>query len=112
MMSMINTAPRDRMPVKTEILPFDEETIVDAVLREPDRGGQVYFVHNRVQTILAMAAYLGKLVPELRIGVAHGQMPERQIERVMMDFHHGEYDVVQRTSEPAADLPELVEPGV
>ena len=68
-MSLIETAPRDRLPVQTEILPFDEETIVDALLREMDRGGQIYFVHNRVESIDAMAGYVRRMVPRARVAI-------------------------------------------
>jgi len=108
-MSTIATPPRDRQPVHTEIVQFAEEVIAESLLREADRGGQSFFVHNRVQTIQEMAVYLAKVVPELRIGVAHGQMPERQIERVMLDFHHGEYDVLLTTMiiESGLDIPSV-----
>jgi transcription-repair coupling factor (superfamily II helicase) len=108
-LSLINTSPRDRLPVQTEIRPFGEEVITEAILREIDRGGQVYFVHNRVQSIGAMAEYLRGLLPALRIAVAHGQMPERELEGVMTRFYHQEHDVLLCTSiiESGLDLPSV-----
>jgi len=93
-LSVINTPPRDRLPVRTEIAPFDDELIAEAVMREVDRGGQVYFVHNRVQTIDAMTAYLRNLLPSVRVDMGHGQMPERQLETVMLRFLEAEVDVL------------------
>ncbi|UCE03202.1 MAG: transcription-repair coupling factor [Candidatus Latescibacterota bacterium] len=108
-MSLINTAPRDRLPVQTEILPFDEEVIVDALMRELDRGGQVYFVHNRVQSIDAMAGYVRRIMPTARVAVAHGQMQERQLEKVMLDFLDQKYDVLVSTMiiESGLDIPSV-----
>ncbi len=85
-MSMIATAPQDRLAVKTEVHKFDEETIREAILREIRRGGQVFFVHNRVASISAMKKFLERLVPEARIGVGHGQMKQELLEKVMVDF--------------------------
>jgi len=106
-MSMINTPPRDRLPIHTEIVNFEEDVIVDALLREADRGGQSFFVHNRVQTIQEMGVYLGRIVPELRIAIAHGQMSERQLERVMADFLARKHDVLLTTMiiESGLDIP-------
>src|SRR4029078_8932854 len=73
-MSVIETPPRDRLPVHTEIVETDEETITDAILREIERGGQVFYVHNRVETIHNTALFVQKLVPSVRVAVAHGQM--------------------------------------
>ncbi|MFQ5601236.1 MAG: transcription-repair coupling factor [Candidatus Krumholzibacteriia bacterium] len=108
-MSLINTAPRDRLPVQTEIVPFDEEIIVDAMMRELDRGGQVYFVHNRVQSIDAMAGYVRRVMPAARVAIAHGQMHERELERVMLDFLDQEYDVLVSTMiiESGLDIPSV-----
>jgi transcription-repair coupling factor (superfamily II helicase) len=106
-MSLINTAPRDRLPVQTEVIPFDEETIVDALLREIDRGGQAYFVHNRVQSIDAMAGYVSRIVPSARVAVAHGQMNEHDLEQIMVDFLEQKYDVLVSTMiiESGLDIP-------
>ena len=108
-MSLIVTPPRDRLPVRTEIAAFDDDLIVEAVMREIDRGGQVYFVHNRVQTIEAMASYLRQLLPELIIDVGHGQMPERQLETVMLRFLEGKVDVLvcSMIIESGLDIPNV-----
>jgi transcription-repair coupling factor (superfamily II helicase) len=108
-LSQINTSPRDRLPVQTEIRPFGPEVIAEAILRELDRGGQVYFVHNRVQTIAAMAGFLEETLPGVKIAVAHGQMPERALEAVMTEFYHQDYDVLLCTSiiESGLDLPSV-----
>ncbi len=108
-MSLIVTPPRDRLPVRTEIASFDDDLIVEAVMREIDRGGQVYFVHNRVQTIEAMASYLRQLLPEIIIEVGHGQMPERQLETVMLRFLEGKVDVLvcSMIIESGLDIPNV-----
>jgi transcription-repair coupling factor (superfamily II helicase) len=108
-MSSINTPPRDRQPIHTEIVNFSDDVIVDALLREADRGGQSFFVHNRVMTIENVHVHLSKLVPGLRVGVAHGQMPERHLERVMLDFLKREYDVLLSTMiiESGLDIPSV-----
>ncbi|GAB4319716.1 MAG: transcription-repair coupling factor [Candidatus Zixiibacteriota bacterium] len=108
-LSLINTSPRDRLPVITEVREFGPEVISEAIMRELDRKGQVYFVHNRVQTIHAMEDLLKRLLPSLRIAVAHGQMPERELEQVMVRFYHQEYDVLLCTSiiESGLDLPSV-----
>ena len=106
-MSVIETPPRDRLPVHTEILEYDAEVISDAVLREVDRGGQVFFVHNRVETIHNAALGLQKLVPQIRLAVAHGQMNERELERVMLDFLDRRHDALVSTMiiESGLDIP-------
>ncbi|MEW5701324.1 MAG: transcription-repair coupling factor [Candidatus Zixiibacteriota bacterium] len=108
-LSMINTSPRDRLPVQTEIRAFGPEVVSEAILRELDRGGQVYFVHNRVQTIDSMAAWLSRLLPTVKIAVAHGQMPERDLEAVMVRFYHNEFHVLLCTAiiESGLDLPSV-----
>ena len=108
-LSVINTPPRDRRPIKTEFLEFNEEAITEAILRELDRGGQVYFVHNRVQSIQAMAGLISSVVPQARIGVAHGQMPESVLEGTMMRFLRREYDVLVSTTiiENGLDIPSV-----
>lgn len=96
--SVITTPPEDRFPVETYVAEFDEELVQDAVLRELHRGGQVYYVHNRVQTIEKVAARIQQLIPDARIGVGHGQMKEEQLEKVMLDFIDGEHDVLVSTT--------------
>ncbi|MBP2650773.1 MAG: mfd [Firmicutes bacterium] len=106
-MSIIETPPEDRLPVQTYVVEHREEIMVDAIRREIKRGGQVYFVYNRVQTIDRMAERLGELMPELRLRVAHGQMPEELLEQAMVDFYEGHYDVLVCTSiiENGLDVP-------
>ena len=96
-------------PIQTEVLAFEEERIAEAILREVDRGGQIYFVHNRVQSMPAMMDFLHRLVPEVRLGMGHGQMPERQLEKVMMGFFDHEYDVLVSTMivESGLDIPNV-----
>ncbi|KYH28643.1 transcription-repair coupling factor [Clostridium colicanis] len=96
--SVIETPPEQRYPVQTYVVEFNEQLIADAIEREIDRGGQVYFVYNRVGSIKEMALYLGKLVPEARIGIAHGQMPEKELEKVMIDFMKNKYDILLCTT--------------
>jgi len=107
--SYINTPPRDRYSVHTEILPFEEKAVVEAIMREIDRDGQVFFVHNRVRSIGSMASYLRKLLPNVTFGVAHGQLPERELERVMRDFHQMKFQVLVSTMiiENGLDIPSV-----
>ncbi|MGQ9780325.1 MAG: transcription-repair coupling factor [Bacillota bacterium] len=108
-MSIIETPPEDRYPIRTYVMEYNEEIVREAILRELDRDGQVYFVYNRVETIDRMAAHLQALVPEARIAVAHGQMPEDQLERVMLDFLARETDVLVCTTiiESGLDIPNV-----
>ena len=105
--SMINTPPSDRLPIVTYIGSYDPSIVRRAILRELDRKGQVFFVHNRVQTISGMASSLRQLVPEARIAVAHGQMPENELADVMHAFTKGKVDVLLSTSiiESGLDIP-------
>jgi transcription-repair coupling factor (superfamily II helicase) len=105
--SMISTAPDERLPVITHVGPNNDKTARQAILRELDRGGQIFFVHNRVQSIGIMHRKLEKLVPEARIGVGHGQMHEHELERVMTAFTEGEIDILLCTSiiESGLDIP-------
>lgn len=108
--SVIDTPPRNRLPIRTEILPFDEKRIEEAVMRELDRGGQVFFVHNRVQSIGVIQGYLERLLPDrVKIVHAHGQMKEKELEKVMLDFMRGEYDVMVCTMiiEAGLDFPNV-----
>ncbi len=106
-MSVINTAPINRAPIKTFVGPYNPAQIRMAILQEVDRGGQVYFMHNRVQTIYAKLEELQALVPEVRFAVGHGQMPERDLENVMLDFAQHQYDVLLCTTiiESGLDIP-------
>ena len=106
-LSTIDTPPEERLPVKTTVAEYDEHLIRQAILRELDRGGQVFFVHNRVQGIEQVAARVRQIVPEARVAVAHGQMSERELERTMLAFSRGEIDVLVSTTiiESGLDIP-------
>ncbi|HSJ15465.1 MAG TPA: transcription-repair coupling factor [Longimicrobiales bacterium] len=106
-LSLLRTPPRDRMPVITHVLPWVDEVIQDAILRELDRGGQVFFLHNRVQSINIIAAQVRALVPDARIGIAHGQMPPHQLDTVMARFLDGTIDILVTTAiiENGLDVP-------
>jgi transcription-repair coupling factor (superfamily II helicase) len=106
-MSLINTPPKDRHPIITEVLTFSEEVVEEAIRHELERGGQVFFVHNRVKSIHAVAGMVERLVPGIRIAVAHGQMNEHQLEKVMLDFDAGRTDCLVTTTiiESGLDLP-------
>ena len=97
-LSIIDTPPVDRQAIRTYVTRFDDDLIRDAILRELRRGGQVYFVHNRVQSIGAMADFLRQLVPQAKVGVGHGQMPEKELERVMLDFIEGRTNLLVCTT--------------
>jgi transcription-repair coupling factor (superfamily II helicase) len=105
--STINTPPEERLPIITHIGPYSPRLARQAILRELERGGQVFFVHNRVQTIRAMEKHLNNLVPEARIGVGHGQMHEGELAAVMQHFTRGDIDVLLCTSiiESGLDIP-------
>jgi len=106
-MSVMNTAPRGRYPIKTEIVESSKDLIRDALLRESDRGGQSFFVHNRVESIDRIAHYLQSIVPQLRYSVAHGQMRDVELERVMLEFLERRTDVLVTTLiiESGLDIP-------
>ncbi len=106
-MSVIETPPKDRMAIQTIVAKFDEKLIRTAVEMELERGGQIYFVNNRVETIYELAAKIRELVPTARIVVGHGQLPEAELERVMLAFMNHEYDVLVATSiiENGLDIP-------
>ncbi|CAA9308622.1 MAG: Transcription-repair coupling factor [uncultured Gemmatimonadetes bacterium] len=106
-MTLIQTPPRDRQPVITHVLPWTDAIIEDAMRRELDRGGQVFFVHNRVETIDTVAQRVQRLVPEARIAIAHGQMKEKELEAVMTAFLDGERDILVATAiiESGLDVP-------
>lgn len=106
-LSLIETPPVDRRAIRTSITKFDDEVIREAILRELGRGGQVYFVHNRVRSIEATADYLRRVVPEARVEVAHGQMEPKQLEDVMVRFMKHEFNVLLCTTiiETGIDVP-------
>lgn len=106
-LSIIDTPPEDRVPIKTYVVPFDENLVREAILREIGRGGQVYVVHNRVQSIYSFGARLQELVPEARFIIGHGQLDEKDLERVMLQFFEGEADVLVCTTiiESGLDIP-------
>jgi transcription-repair coupling factor (superfamily II helicase) len=108
-MSTIDTPPEERLPIRTQVAEYDEGLIRRAILREMNRGGQVYFVHNRVQGIRQVAQRLQKVVPEATLAIGHGQMPEERLSRVMLDFAQGKYDVLVCTSiiESGLDIPNV-----
>jgi transcription-repair coupling factor (superfamily II helicase) len=97
-LSLIQTPPRDRMPIITHVLAWNDEIIEGALRRELDRAGQVFFVHDRVETIEALAGRVRRLVPDARVEVAHGQMPERKLEDIMHSLMSGDVDVLVCTS--------------
>jgi transcription-repair coupling factor (superfamily II helicase) len=106
-MSVIETPPKDRMAIQTVVAKFDEKLVRSAVELELERGGQVYFVHNRVESIYEIAARIQELVPAARVVVGHGQMSEGELERVMLAFMRHEYDVLVATTiiENGLDIP-------
>ncbi len=106
-MSVIETPPKDRMAIQTVVAKFDEKLIRSAVEVELERGGQIYFVHNRVETIYELAAKIQELVPTARITVGHGQMSEGELEKVMLGFMHHQHDVLVATTiiENGLDIP-------
>ncbi|MDI6600393.1 MAG: transcription-repair coupling factor [Thermoanaerobacteraceae bacterium] len=108
-MSVIETPPEERYPVQTYVLEYNDEVVRDAILKEIGRGGQVYFLYNRVYDIAKMAARLQTLVPESRICVAHGKMSERELEKVMKAFYDRQYDVLVCTTiiETGLDIPNV-----
>ncbi|MGE3601257.1 MAG: transcription-repair coupling factor, partial [Dehalococcoidia bacterium] len=108
-MSTMETAPEDRLPVKTFVSEWDDHLIREAILRELDRGGQIYFVHNRVNNIELIARRLRDLVPEAELCIGHGQMPEEVLERNMLAFQRGEADILLCTTiiESGLDIPNV-----
>jgi transcription-repair coupling factor (superfamily II helicase) len=106
-LSVINTPPPNRHPIITEVVTFSEETIRDAIMYEVQRGGQVFFVHNRVDSIKEVAGMIGRLCPDVRVCTGHGQMEPHKLEEVMLRFIEGEYDVLVATTiiESGLDIP-------
>jgi transcription-repair coupling factor (superfamily II helicase) len=108
-MSMVNTPPENRLPIETYVVRFDRNVAESAILREMSRGGQVYLLHNRVNSIGAMAKFVKELVPEARVAIGHGQMEKHELERIMLDFIDGKYDVLVSTTiiESGIDIPNV-----
>ena len=108
-LTQINTPPPGRQPIETDVVPFSEKVIKDAILYELERGGQVFFVHNRIESIDAVKRMLQRVLPGVRFAVAHGQMEEHQLSRIMVDFIEGSYDVLISTMiiESGLDLPNV-----
>jgi transcription-repair coupling factor (superfamily II helicase) len=108
-LSLIETPPDNRYPIQTYVIEYQDRIISEAIKREIERNGQIYYLHNRVKDIDFVAAKLEKMVPEARIAVGHGQMGERQLERIMIDFHKKEYDVLVSTTiiESGLDIPNV-----
>lgn len=106
-LSLINTAPVDRLPTRTFVTKFDEDTIRKAITAEVSRGGQIYFIHNRIESIYGLADEIRNIVPDVRIKVAHGQMEEHELEKAMLSFFHHEIDVLICTAivESGMDVP-------
>ena len=107
--SMIETAPQSRLPIRTFVAPFSDQLVREAVLREMDRGGQIYIIHNRVHDIDILAERIRRIVPEARIGIGHGQMDERVLEEVMLGFYRKEFDILLATTiiESGVDNPDV-----
>tara|TARA_R110002051_G_scaffold297266_2_gene363532 strand:+ start:4936 stop:8250 length:3315 start_codon:yes stop_codon:yes gene_type:complete len=97
-LSVINTAPPNRYPIQSEVIRFSEETIRDGISYEIQRGGQVFFIHNRIENIKEVAGMIQRLVPDARIGIGHGQMEGKKLEALMLAFINGEFDVLVSTT--------------
>lgn len=108
-LSVIETPPENRFPVQTYVVEHSQALVREAVEREMARGGQIYYLYNRVQGIQEIAAQISMLVPEARVGIGHGQMSEQELERTILDFLDGEYDVLVSTSiiETGVDIPNV-----
>ncbi|MBN2790342.1 MAG: transcription-repair coupling factor [Candidatus Delongbacteria bacterium] len=108
-LSLINTPPVNRLPIITEIHPYDEKIIFEAIMKEVDRGGQVFFIHNRVETIETIRVSINKIVPDVSIAIAHGQMKPAELEKIMYDFMYKKYDVLLATTivENGVDIPNV-----
>lgn len=97
-LSLISTPPKDRIPIKTYLYPFDKEIIIAAIQNEIERGGQVYFLHNRIAGITGISAKLQNWLPELKIAICHGRMDERELSSIILDFSQGKYDILVSTT--------------
>lgn len=107
--SIINTPPANRLPIQTQVMPYNTKVIRDAIMNEVSRDGQVFFVHNRVQDIAVIAKNIQELVPHARVAIAHGQMPERELENVMLEFVRHKHDILVCTMiiESGLDIPNV-----
>lgn len=108
-MSIIEEPPEERFPIQTYVMEYNDQIVVDAIKKEMARKGQIYFVYNKVRGIKKMAAHIKNLIPEARIAIGHGQMSERELENIMMDYLNGEYDVLVCTTiiETGLDIPNV-----
>jgi transcription-repair coupling factor (superfamily II helicase) len=106
-LSVMTTPPPNRHPIETQLIPFNEEIIRDGVTYELSRGGQVFFIHNRVENIKEVAGMLQRLIPDAKIGIGHGQMEGKKLEQIMLSFINGEFDILVATSiiENGLDVP-------
>jgi len=106
-MSVIETPPRDRLSIQTHVVKFDQDVIRKAITTELERGGQIYFVHNRVESIFSIANLISRLVPDVKLGIGHGQMGDEELERVMVDFVAKKFDILVATTiiENGLDIP-------
>ena len=98
-MSVLETPPEERFPVQTYVVEYSDALVRDAIMRELQRGGQIYVLYNRVGSIERFYQHLKELVPEARIAIGHGQMAEHALEDVMLEFYNGEYDVLLCTDD-------------
>lgn len=107
--SIINTPPANRLPIQTHVMPYSQKVIKDAIMNELARDGQIFFVHNRVQNIAIIAKTIQELVPQARVAIAHGQMPERELENVMLEFVRHKHDILVCTMiiESGLDIPNV-----
>ena len=107
--SIINTPPANRLPIQTHVMPYNTKVIQDAIVNELARNGQIFFVHNRVQNITVIAKTIQELVPHARVAIAHGQMPERELESVMLEFVRHKHDILVCTMiiESGLDIPNV-----
>lgn len=106
-MSLIETPPKNRFPIQTKLSPYSKDLIQNAILQELERGGQVYFIHNRVESLGRVHKELTEMFPNLNIGIAHGQLPEHELENVMLGFNNKEFDILLCTTivESGLDIP-------
>ncbi len=106
-MSLIRTSPKARLPIRTNIIPYNINIIKDAIKRELDRSGQILFVHNRIESISSISDQLQQILPKARIAVGHGRLPEKQLEKIILDFYDQQYDILVCTTiiESGIDIP-------